>query len=304
MGHRRLALGLYALWTLAVSVSFTLTAWAQESHGCDGTSVEYQVSIPAGEGDTQESLQQRAVAQAEREIIEKFCGSTVTSSTQVADSQVVADSISQASRGLISSLEIVVGGHYESQEEKDHPGRFINLYKLTVRAAPTRMAGADDPNFRVQAYMDKAAYNDGESGQLTVTLEGNDSAYLYIFNVSSDSSISLLFPNRVVKDNYAPPGVFYYPSAEQQEQGLKLRFAAAPGQKSEHLREYMEILATKRKLEGLSQSKIQEAINRPLSIRDAAPSTELARLLLKSNLKRDEVSTCFVPYEIYRGPSR
>jgi hypothetical protein len=174
----------------------------------------------------------------------------------------------------------------------------VDFYKLTVRATATRMAGTDDPGFTLHASMNKAEYSDGEAGQLTVTL--GEPAYLYVFNVGRDSSISLLFPNRIFKDNHVAPGVFYYPSPEQQEQGVKLRFAAAEGQASQHLREYMEVLATKVPLD-LSQSKIREAINRPLSIRDTAPSTELARLLLK--LHRDQVTATMVAYEIYRPPT-
>jgi hypothetical protein len=204
----------------------------------------------------------------------------------------------QASRGVITNLETIGGGHYESREDKDHPGASMDFYNLTVRATATRMAGADDPNFKLQATMDKAVYSDGEAGQLTVTL--GEPAYLYIFNVSSDRSISLLFPNRIFKNNYVAPGVFDFPSLEQQEQGVILRFAAAAGQASQHLREYMEILATKVPLD-LSQSKIREAINRPLSMRDTAPSTELARLLLK--LHRDQVTATTVAYEIYRVPT-
>jgi hypothetical protein len=215
----------------------------------------------------------------------------------VADSQVVADSILQASRGLITALDIIGGDHYESREDKGQPGKFGDFYTLTVRATATRMAGADDPKFTLQASMNKAEYSDGEAGQLTVIL--GERAYLYIFNVYSDSSISLLFPNRVFKDNHVAPGVFHYPSPEQQEQGVKLRFAAAEGQTSQHLREYIEILATKVPLD-LSQSKIREAINRPVPIRDAAPNTELARLLLK--LRRDQVTATTVAYEIYRPP--
>jgi hypothetical protein len=204
----------------------------------------------------------------------------------------------QASRGVITNLEPLDAGHYESREDKGQPGRSADFYKLTVRATAARMPGSDDPNFKLQASMDKAQYSDGEAGQLTVTL--GEPAYLYIFNVGSDSSISLLFPNRIFKDNYVAPGVFHYPSPEQQGQGVNLKFAAAEGQASQHLREYMEILATKIPLD-LSQSKIREAINRPLSIRDTAPNTELARLLLK--LHRDQVTATTVAYEIYRPPN-
>jgi len=297
MDHRWPAMSFHAFGALIVCVLFSPTVWVQQPEGCDGTPVEYSVSIQVGEGDTKESLRQRAKEQAEREIIERYCGSVITSTTQVADSQVVADSILQASRGVITDLEALDGGHYESREDKDQPGRPVDFYKLTVRATAARMAGTDDPNFKLQAVMNKAEYSDGETGQLTVTL--GEPAYLYIFNVGSDSSISILFPNRIFKDNYVAPGVFHYPSPEQQGQGVNLRFAAAEGQVSQHLREYMEILATKIPLD-LSQSKIREAINRPLSIRDTAPNTELAKLLLK--LHRDQVTATTVAYEIYRPP--
>ena len=272
---------------------------AEERSGCNGVPIEKQIALAVGRGDTLDQLQQKAEAEAERQVLEENCGSFVASTTRVDHAKVVEDSVVQASQGLITSIEVTGQGAFESQKTPD--GKVTNLYKVSFKVGATRMPGAADPGFTVSAKMDKGAYNDGDAGRLTVWL--SQPSYLYIFNIGSDGSISILFPNRLTKQNLVGPAPFMFPTEEQLDQGQKLRFAVAPGQESERVTEYMEILATKRELRGLEESPIREAINRPLSIQETAPSTELGKLLLKSGLRRDEIATSTVAYEIYRKPN-
>jgi hypothetical protein len=265
---------------------------------CDGTQQTKTVSVAMGEGDSIGQLKEKAVAQMKREIIES-CGGTVESQTQVLDSAVVEDSILWAARGQITSFE-VIEGHVVSHLG-DRGQQMSYSYQMTARVVAAKMAGNEDPVFHVNSVlMDKQAYVDGESARIKVRI--NQPAYVYIFNVASDHSISLLFPTRIdpTQANAVMPPEFVFPTDQHVSEGRKLRLAYDPSVESDHVTEYMEVLATKVPLD-LGGSGIAEAINKPRNAGDTAASTALAKVLIK--VKRDNVAFGVAKYELYRSSS-
>jgi hypothetical protein len=116
----------------------------------------------------------------------------------------------------------------------------------------------------------------------------------------TDHAISLLFPTRLdaAGSNYIMLPQFVYPTPQHLIEGRKLRLAFDPSVESEHVPEYMKVLATKVPLD-LNGSGIEEAINKPRHAGDTAASTALAKVLAK--MKRENVAFGVVSYELYRS---
>lgn len=64
--------------------------------------------------------------------------------------------------------------------------------------------GDPDPNFELQAALDKPAYFDGDNVTLKVRLTKD--AYITLLNCDEDGNITLIFPNRHARDNFLPAG--------------------------------------------------------------------------------------------------
>ena len=280
---------LVACWGL---LAFAPLARAQG--GCDGTAVQYSVRVPVGEGDTPETLRASAIQQAQEQIVRQYCGSDVSSTTVLEDSMVASHRVLDVSRGLITSLKMADNGRFVSGEIKDQPGITANFFELKIEATPRRLPGDPDPAFYVRAAMDRESYTEGDTGRIRIEL--SQTAYVYVFSIGADRSISLLFPTRLEVDNRRVAGAFQFPTDDSNP----LRFYSLAKQKSRHIREFVLVVATKRPLD-LKYSGIAEAVGTPVSVNDTASQFALANSLLK--LKRDEVAQAAVAYEIYRKSS-
>lgn len=292
MDHRHLHRRGQQRWLfLAIAVFVLPHSQLQAEEKCNGSPVQYVVQISVGEGDTPETLRASALQQAQEEIIHQYCGSEVASTTTLEDSMVASHRVLDVSRGLITSLKQLDKGRFFSSELKERPGTIAHFFEVRVEATPQRLAGNPDPEFRVNATLDKSGYTDGDTARMQIEL--NKAAYVYVFSIGWDSSIALLYPTRLDSQDQRMAGTFQVPPAD----GIPFRMATLPTQKSKHVREFLLVVATKKPID-LQRSGINEAVARPRSIDDTASQSALAESLLK--LRRDQVAETAVSYELYR----
>lgn len=81
----------------------------------------------------------------------------------------------------------------------------IPVYKVILRAKVVEDKGRDDPGFTVEIVMPKDVYYDrgsNRSDELKFDIWASKDCYVYLFNILSDDSVSLLIPNRYVQNNF------------------------------------------------------------------------------------------------------
>jgi hypothetical protein len=281
---------------LAGMLGFTARAQTVTA-ACDGTPTPRTVRIPRGRSDSDERLEEKATEAVKRQAIES-CGGSVESQTEVQDAHIVSDSVFWAARGLITSFKILSARLIESQS-KDQPAQFTYEYEMTAQVGVKRMIGNPDPDFTVKASMDKPHYLADGKDSARITIMPSQLACIYIFNVASDHSISILYPTRL-----DPPGencnkgpTYVFPSDQQIAAGRSLRFSYPNNVESDSATESMHLVATKAPM-NLKGYGIAEAIGRPRTAGDTAASTALSQVF--ADMRRDDVAFSVVSYELDR----
>ena len=189
---------------------------------------------------TLEQARRKAQDNACREAIEHFSGVQVSSSS----SYVMGESermdidnyfqiINSVSAGLILEKMPLI-------KPRIIPGSTDIEVKLKVKVGQQK--GKHDPKFKLRSSLDREYYKHGE--EMTISVTPSMDCYLNILNFSSNDSVYILFPNKLLKNNFIRSGqTFLLPSEEDRDRGIRFRVGLLPG-KDEDL-EMIKILATK-----------------------------------------------------------
>jgi hypothetical protein len=81
----------------------------------------------------------------------------------------------------------------------------IPVYKVNLRAKVVEDEGKDDPGFSVEIIMSKNVFYDkrpNSSDELKFDIWASKNCYIYLFNILSDESVSLLIPNKYIQNNF------------------------------------------------------------------------------------------------------
>ena len=79
-----------------------------------------------------------------------------------------------------------------------------DIYRCVVRIRGKIYLGKPDPNFIVTADKNKAAYFEGESVNLKVSLSKD--AYITVLNCDEEGNVTIIFPNPRARDSFLPAG--------------------------------------------------------------------------------------------------
>ena len=219
--------------------------WAEVSGVCNGA------NITPAEG------WKRAIDNARANAIKEVVGVHITeevyrniSETSIDETSRIYDAFSKLSRsnssGKIVEEEIL---DRETLVENDVP-----VYKVKLRVRVVEDTGNDDPEFTVKIIMPKSVFyvrGSNRSDELTFDIWASKNCYLYLFNILSNDSVSLLIPNSYIRDNY------YSVDKEVQEfekvlSNLSFEVALPPGK--DYVIEALYIVAMKNKLDFVSSS--------------------------------------------------
>lgn len=210
-------------------------------------------SRPVGENETIAEGRRHALNEARRNAIGKANGIEVTGKTIVENLQLAVDLVAAYEEGLIVSEEIL-----ESRPEVLSLGgnHFINWnVRLRAQVTPPRKV-RHDPDFQARVDINKSVFTEGET--MTITVKPTRDAYLHIFNVGADGSVTTLVPNRYHRDKFVRAGTsFRFPSADEERQGIRLTAALAENSASSE--EKITIIATRQDID-LVGTDFQEAV--------------------------------------------
>jgi hypothetical protein len=170
--------------------------WAEVSGLCNGANI------------TPEEGWKKAINNARANAIKEVVGVHITeeiyrniSETSVNESGKIYDTFAKLSRSN-SSGKIIEEEILDKQTVVEND---IPVYKVRLRAKVAEDSGNNDPDFNVKIIMPKTVFYDrgpNNSDELTFDIWASKNCYIYLFNILSDESVSLLIPNSYVRDNF------------------------------------------------------------------------------------------------------
>ncbi|MDD4861524.1 MAG: DUF4384 domain-containing protein, partial [Smithellaceae bacterium] len=175
------------LFVLLILVIFPLISLAAEKP----VWVTAEGEALMGEIETQKEAKDRARLDARNQAIEQAVGVFIRSHTLVSNSQVAEDLIYAAVRGKITKEKILFSD-WDAQER--------NLYKIRIKALVEPVYPEKGEGLSVKLSLSKTDLKEGDEVKIFYSVSSD--AYVYIFSVAADGSVTLLLPNAHLADNF------------------------------------------------------------------------------------------------------
>ena len=187
-----------------------------------------------GEFDTLKEVKERARINAQSMAVEMAVGTFIKSHTLVSNSQVAEDMIYAAVRGKITK-EVVLSSDWDTNQR--------NIYRVKIKALIEPVYPEKGGGLAAQLYLSKTILTEGENVKIFYSV--NEDAYVYIFSVASDGSVTLLLPNESIPENFTPPGkAFQFPPTTS---SIQLKAMFLPNSRDTSTEERIKMVATRRK---------------------------------------------------------
>jgi len=195
---------------------------------------------------TPEEAKQEAIQKALKKAIEYYSGVEVNARTTdlFAENQdkVLLDNFASittlTSRGIIVEKELI-------KENIISDGNYLTKV-VTLKVKVEKQEGAPDPSFKITANLNKDNFITGE--ELKLTVKSSKDCYLTIFNVGSNDSVYVVFPNKYREDNFLNAGeIFLLPSKKDNDLGIIFTVSSLNEKKEDS--EMIKIIATREKID-------------------------------------------------------
>ncbi|GAB6272510.1 MAG: DUF4384 domain-containing protein [Smithella sp.] len=218
------------LFVLLILVIFPLISLAAEKP----VWVTAEGEALQGEFDTLKEIKGRARRDAQNKAVEMAVGTFIKSHTLVSNSQVAEDLIYAAVRGKITKEKILFSD-WDAQER--------NLYKIRIKALVEPVYPEKGEGLSVRLSLSKSDLREGDEVKIFYTV--SEDAYVYIFSVAADGSVTLLLPNAHLADNFVRANqAGQFPPAGNP---ISLKAMFLPGYEGKTAEERIKIIATKKK---------------------------------------------------------
>ncbi len=257
----------------------------------EGIWVTGEGAVLLGEDLTVAEAKARARDEARRHAVEQAVGTFVKGLTVVYNAQVAEDLVRSLVRGIVVEEQVQEEGVRQIGPGAGTPAlQYVTRLRAKVR--PVRVEHKGD--FTVKTSLNKTVFQDGEEMRITATPSRD--AHLYIFNVTQDDAVTVLFPNRFAEDSFVPAQKeLVFPDEGQRTMGLRLR--VFPPQTGKKAVERIKFIATTRKID-LGRGKMREGVFQVYPGKDTALVTDILKEL--SLLEESEWTEATIPYEVRR----
>ena len=189
-----------------------------------------------GEMDTLKEVKDRARRDAQSKAVEMAVGTFIKSHTLVSNSQVAEDLIYAAVRGKITKEEIIFS---------DWDAKERNLYKVKIKALVEPVYPEKGGGLSAKLHLSKTDMKEGDDVKIFYSV--SEDAYVYIFSIAADGSVTLLLPNANMPDNFTRAGKAHqFPQADSR---IQLKAMFLPNSKEASAEERIKIVATRQKEE-------------------------------------------------------
>ena len=192
-----------------------------------------------GEIEMQKEVKERAKRDAQRKAVEKAVGTFIKSHTLVSNYQIAEDLIYAAVRGKITKEEIITS---------DWDAKERNLYRIKIKALVEPVYPEKGGGLSTKLSLSKTDLKEGE--EVKIFYQVSEDAYVYIFSIAADGSVTLLLPNSNMPDNFTRAGrAFQFPPADSR---IHLKAMFLPNHKEASAEEKIKIISTRNKEELIS----------------------------------------------------
>lgn len=255
----------------------------------DGVWVTGEGIVALGEDTTVAEAKARSRDEARRQAIERAVGTFVKGQTVVYNAQLAEDLVRSLVRGIVVEEQVIEEGVRQLLQDSGAPA-FQYAIKLRAKVKPVRVEHKGD--FRLTTTLNKTVYQDGEEMQITAV--ATKDAYLHIFNIGQDETVTVLFPSRFSQNNFVDAQrELVFPDEAQRRMGIRLRvFPPADARKAV---EKIKLIATTKKVD-LVKGKIREGVYQVYAGKETTLVTDLLKEL--SLLEESEWAEMTVPYEV------
>jgi hypothetical protein len=233
----------------------------------------------------------RARDEARRNAIEQAVGVFVRSASVLHNSQIADELISSVSRGVIEQ-EQWTDEQIEEIRDGKRPGFAMAMYhaKVTARVRPVRVERR--AGFEVRGGLNKTVFQDNE--EALIRIRASQPAYLHVFSVTQDGSVTLLLPNKFVERNQVASGQeIVFPNDTLRALGVRLRVSLPRGQKL--AREYIKVIATKKPIRLVGEEAPNGAFKTYAGTEQGMIQDVIRRL---AELEDEEWNETTLPYEV------
>ena len=245
--------------------------------------------IPFGSDTTLGEAKSRSRDEARRKAIEQAVGVFVKGRTIVYNAQVADDLVQSLVRGIVLEEQVIEEG-VRQFETGAGPKAFQYATRLRAKVKPVRMERRG--NFALKAELNKTVFSEGEEMQIRAV--STKDAYLHIFNVGQDDTVTVLLPSRYAQANLvSAQKEFVFPSDEQRSVGIRLK--AFPPTGTRKAVEKIKLIATIKHID-LAQGKVPEGGFKVYHGKDTTFVTDLLKML--SLLDESEWTEVTIPYEV------
>jgi hypothetical protein len=227
---------------------------------------------------TPEEAQALAIKRARNSAIEQVCGIRIQSETLVENLVLQSDFIHQVTYGRVVDEEIIKWNATMDQSSPAKPPAIT--YRVAMKVSVQEEKGEPDPFYKVNVKLNKSVYESGE--EMIINVSSTKGGYLTVLNFSADGTVTLLYPNRLRKDNKIKANQsIQIPTPEDREHLMKFQVATLPGHKKDT--EYIKVISTRGPIDLLSEIKSQG--NYGIMDTTKFAVTEVARLMASIPVK-------------------
>ena len=190
-----------------------------------------------------EEARELAIQNACKKAIEYYSGVEISGRTLTlqaeSNEKILLDNflqlISQTSQGIILEKKVL------NEKIKTEGNILKKVVVLKVKVGQQK--GEKDPYFNLYANLNKDYFKENENLELTVI--PTKDCYLTVFNICSNDSVYIIFPNQYRKDNFVKAGeVFKLPNENDKKIGLSFPVYLLPGKEEDT--EIIKVIATQK----------------------------------------------------------
>jgi Domain of unknown function (DUF4384) len=200
---------------------------------------EGQATITIGDIETLSAAQKRAEDEALRDAVEKSTGREIIGDTIVRNSQLGGDWTRAMSQGIAFDRKIIETIP-KLRTEPDGKWYIDLTVRLNAQVAPAKTTRHV---FGAHISLDgKDQFVEREN--MHINVEVSEDAYVHIFNIGADGSVTTLIPNRYHTEKFLKKGtVLRFPSADEESRKISLTTQLPPGASSS--KEQVKVIATR-----------------------------------------------------------
>ena len=190
-----------------------------------------------------EEARELAIQKACKKAIEYYSGVEISGRTlslqAESNEKILLDNflqlINQTSNGIILEKEVL-------DEYTKVSGNILKKVVI-LKVKVGKQKGEKDPYFNLTANLNREYFKENEN--LEITVIPTKDCYLTVFNICSNDSVYIIFPNQYRKDNYVEAGEeFILPNENDRKIGLSFPVYLLPGKEEDT--EIIKIIATKK----------------------------------------------------------